>query len=207
MALFHRATLTPTKAELLAAWAPTNAWGPPAGEPLEIIGSYRFDDPQGRVGMETFLFTSGGTLLQAALTYRDEPLDDPRCPLVATMEHSALGTRHVYEGVRDPRYVPMLAGCALTGQGEALGMVELEGRWVIAPTGVRIEGGGWGGGRVAVDGFEIVDEGTTTTLLRNDRFELAFHHRPVAGDRPALGLVATWDGCSGPVVAAEVREL
>ena len=28
MALFHAATLTPTKAELIAAWAPTQPWGP-----------------------------------------------------------------------------------------------------------------------------------------------------------------------------------
>ena len=28
MALFHRATVTPTKAELIAEWAPTQPWGP-----------------------------------------------------------------------------------------------------------------------------------------------------------------------------------
>ena len=31
--------------------------------PIEVIGSYRFDDPDGRVGMETHLVTAGGTLL------------------------------------------------------------------------------------------------------------------------------------------------
>jgi len=78
MALFHRATITPTKAELIADWAPTQAWGPPAGVPIEVVGSYRFDDPDGRVGM---------------------------------------------------------------GQGEALGMAVYEGRWYIAPSNVRIQGG------------------------------------------------------------------
>ena len=207
MALFHRATLTPTKAELLAAWAPTTAWGPPAGGPIEVIGTYRFDDPEGRVGLETFLFTVGGTLFQAGLTYRDEPLPDDVATPVGTMEHSALGTRYVYDGPSDPRYVMMLAGVAMTGQGEALGMVEVEGRWVVAPAAVRIEGGGWGAERVAVDGFEIADAGGSTSVLRNDRFELTLHHRPVPGIRPAMGLVATWEGAAAPVVVAEVREL
>ena len=51
MALFHAATLTPTKSELIAAWAPTQPWGLPAEVPVKVIGSYRFDDPDGRVGM------------------------------------------------------------------------------------------------------------------------------------------------------------
>ena len=82
-----------------------------------MIGSYRFDDPDGRVGMETFLITE--------------------------MQHSVLGTRRVYDGVRDPLFVVMLAGVAMTGQGEALGLARYEGRWYITPSNVRINGGGW----------------------------------------------------------------
>ena len=74
MGVFHRATITPTKHELIAAWAPTRPWGPPAGVPTNVIGSYRFDDPEGRVGMEIHLLDAGGMLLQVPLTYRDEPL-------------------------------------------------------------------------------------------------------------------------------------
>ncbi|CAN5612492.1 hypothetical protein BH18ACT1_BH18ACT1_12580 [soil metagenome] len=29
-------------AELIADWASTQAWGPPAGVPIEVVGSYRF---------------------------------------------------------------------------------------------------------------------------------------------------------------------
>lgn len=29
------------------------------GEPVEVVGSYRFDDPEGRVGLEAHLVTSG----------------------------------------------------------------------------------------------------------------------------------------------------
>ena len=74
MALFHRATITPTKLDLIAEWAPTQAWGPSPTDEVEAVGAYRFDDPDGRVGMETHLVDAGGVLLQVPLTYRDEPL-------------------------------------------------------------------------------------------------------------------------------------
>ena len=51
MALFHLSNITPTKLELIADWAPTQPWGPSISAPIEMIGSYRFDDPDGRVGM------------------------------------------------------------------------------------------------------------------------------------------------------------
>lgn len=56
------------------------------------------------------------------------------------MEHSVLGRRWVYDGLRDPRLVLMLAAVTMTGQGEALGMAEYDGRWYIAPSNVRIQG-------------------------------------------------------------------
>ncbi len=207
MARFHVATLTPTKAELIAAWAPTRPWGPPADVPIDVIGAYRFDDPDGRVGLETHLVSAGDTLLQVPLTYRDAPLDGADDALVGVLEHSVLGTRWVYDGLSDPRLVLMLAGVAMTGQGEALGMAEHEGRWFIAPTTVRIEGGGWGLERVPVDGFEVTREDATCTVLRNDLFELTVHRRPSAGRRPRIGLTATWEGRTTPVVLAEVTEI
>ena len=155
MALFHRATITPTKAELIADWAPTRPWGLSAADAVDVIGSYRFDDPDGRVGMETHLVTAGGALLQVPLTYRDEPLDGAEDALIAEMQHSVLGTRWVYDGLRDPRFVLMLAAVAMTGQGEAIGMAVYDGRWYIAPSNVRIQGGGWTQERVPVDGFEL----------------------------------------------------
>jgi hypothetical protein len=206
MAIFHRATITPTKEELIAAWAPTRPWGPPATDPIDVIGSYRFDDPDGRVGMETHLVRAGGVLLQVPLTYRDEPLDGAEDALITEMEHSVLGTRWVYDGLRDPRLVVMLAAVAMTGQGEALGMALYRDRWYIAPSNVRIQGGGWTQERVAVDGFELDADEATAAALHNDRFELTVFRRPVPGPRPAIGLTATWDGQDEPVVLAEVRE-
>jgi hypothetical protein len=206
MALFHLATITPTKAELIADWVPTRPWGPPADVPIDVIGSYRFDDPDGRVGMETHLVTAGGTLLQVPLTYRDEPLDGAEDALIVEMQHSVLGTRWVYDGLRDPRLVVMLAAVTMTGQGEALGMAVYDGRWYIAPSNVRIQGGGWTQKRVPVDGFEVGHDDSTSIVLRNDRFELTVFRRPVPGPRPAIGLTATWDGQPDPVVLAEVTE-
>jgi hypothetical protein len=206
MAVFHRATIKPTKAELIAQWAPTRPWGPSAGDSVEVIGSYRFDDPDGRVGMETHLVTAEGVLFQVPLTYRDEPLDGAADALITEMQHSVLGTRWVYDGLRDPQFVLMLAGVAMTGQGEALGLVRHRDRWYIAPSNVRISGGGWGQGPVALDGFELESDEGTAAVLRNDRFELTMFRRPVPGPRPAIGLTANWDGQDGEVVVAEVRE-
>jgi hypothetical protein len=205
MALFHRATITPTKDALIADWIPTRPWGPTTDERVEVVGSFRFDDPEGRVGMETHVVSAGG-LFQVPLTYRDEPLDGAEDALITTMEHSALGTRWVYDGLRDPRFVVMLAGVTMTGQGEALGMVEHEGRWYVAPSNVRIEGGGWTQERVPVDGFELASDEPAGSVLRNDRFELTLFRRPVAGPRPAMGLTATWGGHGDAVVLAEIRE-
>jgi hypothetical protein len=206
MAIFHRATITPTKAELIAAWAPTRAWGPSATDPIEVIGSYRFDDPEHRVGMETHLVTAGEVVLQVPLTYRDQPLEGADDALITEMDHSVLGTRWVYDGLRDPRFVVMLAAVAMTGQGEAVGMAVYDGRWYIAPSNVRIQGGGWTKERVPVDGFTLEADDATASVLRNDRFELTLYRRPVPGPRPAIGLTANWDGRSNAVVLAEVEE-
>ena len=175
MAIFHRATITPTKAELIAEWAPSQPWGPAADDPVDVIGSYRFDDPEGRVGMETHLVSAGGTLLQVPLTYRDEPLEGADDALIVEMQHSVLGTRWVYDGLRDPRLVVMLAGVAMTGQGEALGMAVYEGRWYIAPSNVRIQGGGWTQEPVPVDRFD-------DRTRRRDRRPAA--QRPLRAARP-----------------------
>jgi hypothetical protein len=205
MALFHRATITPTKADLIASWAPSRPWGPSERDAIDVIGSYRFDDPDGRVGMETHLVTAGGALFQIPLTYREEPCDAAADAFVTEMEHSVLGTRWVYDGLRDPLFVTMLAGVTMTGQGEALGMAVYEGRWYIAPSNVRIRGGGWTEERVPVDRFELQSDEANASVLHNDRFELTMFRRPVRGPRPTIGLTASWNDHEA-VVLAEVRE-
>lgn len=206
VALFHVATIVPTKHELIAGWVPRQPWAPAADEPIETIGSYRFDDPEGRVGMESFIVAAGDALLHVPMTYRDAPLAGADAALIGEMQHSALGARWVYDGLGDPAYVAMLAAVAMTGQGEALGLAQRDGRWYIAPSNVRIDGGGWGLERVPVDGFAPVREAGARVVLANDRFELVVHRRLQPGPRPPIGLVATWVGHPDPVVLAEVRE-
>ena len=207
MALFHVAKLTPAKAELIADWVPTQKWGPSAGTPVKPIGAFRFDDPTGQVGMETHLVMAGNTLLQVPLTYRDEPLAGADDALIVEMQHSVLGTRWVYDGLRDSQFVMMLAAVAMTGQGEALGMAEQDGRWHIAPSNIRLHGGGWTQERVPVDGFALEEEDDETrSILRNDRFELTVFRHPAPASPPAIGLTATWEDQLNPVLLAEVRD-
>lgn len=205
MALFHRAVITPTKEEVIAGWVPRQPWGPPPDQPVTLIGSYRFDDPDGRVGMECFLARAGDAVLHVPVTYRDEPRAGADDALIGEMHHSALGTRWVYDGLRDPLLVTMLAAVSMTGQGEALGMLMNEGRWYIAPSLVRIQGGGWSLERVPVDGFELLTDDADRSVLRNDHHQLTVFRRPAAGPRPAIGLTATWENVDHPIVLTTVE--
>jgi hypothetical protein len=203
MAILHQATLTPTKPEVLAAWLPTRPWAPGDGD-VEIVGAFRFDDPEGRVGLEVHLVRLGGVLVQAPLSYRDAPLAGAEAHLVTTMHHTALGERWVYDGLADPVFTSMLAAAALCGTGQAVGLVEVEGRSVVVPPAVRLAGGAWTGDRVAVDGFELVEDDAAWAVLRNDALELRVARRPEVGPLTAAGLTATWPGQDEPVVLAQV---
>ena len=93
MALVHKATLAPSKQELVESWLPTRSWG--AGRTVAgKVAEYRFDDPAGEVGVETILWrTDDGAVLQTPLTYRAAPLEGAETYLIGTSEHSVLGHR------------------------------------------------------------------------------------------------------------------
>lgn len=207
MALFHTATLVPSKSDLLAAWVPEEPWCREPAAAVEVLGAFRFDDPAGLTGVETHIVRVGADTYQVPVTYRNDEVAGAEEALVGTIEHSALGTRWVYDGVHDETYVMMLAGVAMTGQGEALGLVEVDGRWIIAPSTVRLTGGGWSGQRVPVDRFEPVGDDGSTTVLRNDRFELRFHRCISAAPRPSMGLTASVAGLGDPLLLASVTDL
>ena len=203
MALYHDATVTPTKTDLLKSWVPTQPWCPPGD--VEVIGAFRFDDPEGSVGMETHLVSCGGTVLHVPLTYRDAPRQSD-AGFITEMHHTALGTRWVYDGLADDRYLVMAAAVTMTGQGEALGMVQYDGTWFIAPAAVRIRGGNWSGGRVSVDNLEPVDSDVAAPRFRNERFELTVHRHAQSTASSPLALTARWAE-NGEVVLAAVSDL
>ncbi|MEA5455057.1 hypothetical protein SPF06_10035 [Sinomonas sp. JGH33] len=119
MAVIHRATLVPTKLELIHPWLARQPWAGGDGE-LSRVGSYRFDDPDGEVGIEGFIVERGGTIFHLVLTYRGAPLAGAEPWLIGTMEHSALGTRWVYDGAGDPAAVAALMRGARGEQEQAV---------------------------------------------------------------------------------------
>ncbi len=119
IAEIHDATLSPTKIEIVRAWLPSQAWfhGDPAE--AEIVGAFRFVDPDGEVGIETQLVRAGDVTYQVPLTYRDAPLAEAAGFLLGTMEHSVLGTRYVYDATGDPVYLAELIRVIREGDTEA----------------------------------------------------------------------------------------
>ncbi|UEJ83215.1 hypothetical protein Bra3105_02485 [Brachybacterium halotolerans subsp. kimchii] len=104
MAIIHRAQLTPSKTEILRDLLASLGWL--EGEDLTVIGAYRFDDPAGQVGIECHLVRTGETVYHLPLTYRSAPIDTfgddgEAAEPVATMEHSVLGTRFVFDALDD----------------------------------------------------------------------------------------------------------
>lgn len=102
--------MTPHFRDFLPPWVARQPWYSGSDvPPLETIGAFRLEDPAGQVGMETQLVTDGAAIYQIPMTYRDAPLagdppdDDPR--LIATAEHSVLGTRWIYDAEADPVWI------------------------------------------------------------------------------------------------------
>lgn len=70
---------------------------------LRSVGFYRLEDSAGQVGIEAHLVHDGQVLYQIPMTYRGAPRDGARAAdLIATAEHSVLGTRWIYDGTTDP---------------------------------------------------------------------------------------------------------
>ena len=152
MALLHQAELVPSKLEVLQTWAPSQTWfvGEP-GAPLVNVSSYRFDDPDGEVGIETLLVRAGdGPLMQVPLTYRGAPLEGGEPWLVGTMQHSVLGPRWVYDGLGDPVALAAFATAALTGAHQAEQWIEIEGVMVQREPTAVVEGSGTSTSRVVL---------------------------------------------------------
>jgi hypothetical protein len=122
MAIVHSsATIRPTKRELLETML---------GGSVEVLGSYRFDDPTGEVGVEAFVVRRRDEIRHVVFTYRGAPLDHDGVRLVSTMEHSELGPRWVYDGTTDPVAVDCFRRAILGEQDAAVSEMWEDGRLV-----------------------------------------------------------------------------
>ena len=196
MAILHQATLSPSKAELLSAYLPhVDGLGVGGHDDLALVGAYRFDDPAGDVGIETHLIaTPDGRVIQMPLTYRAAPLDGAEDWLITTLEHSALGTRWVYDGCGDPVYVSELVRTIIEGDTQ----VELE---VLTPDGtierdntVFVQGSGSDEAAPAITSVVTSRSGTTSTIAEAD-LSVVVHHVLTPGPAPeSPHLAGTWKG-------------
>ncbi|GAB2960373.1 CG0192-related protein [Saccharothrix stipae] len=204
MALIHRATVRPTKLELLAAWLPDRDWHVGPADEVTRVAGYRFDDPAGAVGIETLVVRVGdGAVLQIPLTYRDAPLAGGEEWLVGTTEHSVLGKRWVYDATGDPVYAAVLASVVLGNTGQAEEFVDVEGGQERREPDMTVVGGATGGADVPVVGaIERVVEGDPT-LVVTDTVELAVRRRLDTGATlTGATLTGTWPGQPTPVPLA-----
>jgi hypothetical protein len=213
MALLYHATLTPSKTELLQAWIPRQPWiGGADVTTVETVGAYRFDDPDGEVGMETHLLqTADGQTLQVPVTYRGSPLDGAASSLITTTQHSVLGERWVYDACGDPTYVIALATAILTGGTQAdIDFVTESGpkRWDDATT--HVAGSGSPDSAIPpIMSISFSDEGTTTVIAAG-QLELTVLRvidpdRENGGRGDAQRLVGTWPGRDAPALLALAR--
>lgn len=205
MAHIYDAVLKPGKMELISAWLPQAPWFTgTAPVTVEPVGSFRFDDPEGQVGIETHLVAVGTDVFQVPLTYRGAPLPGADDFLITTMEHSVLGRRWVYDACGDPVYAQALAGAILAAEGQARQCLEKDGAEVELPADVRVTGSGLpdGGELAEGPGRPPADLGIST--LRTGDWQLAVVRMlELEGETaPDPSLTAEWDGQDIPVVLA-----
>jgi len=223
MALLYRAELRPSKLELVEGWAPAEPWfeaGP--GEGFELVGAFRFDDPEGEVGIETLLVRAGGgPVLQVPLTYRGAPLTGGSAALIGTMQHSVLGERWVYDGTGDPAYLTAVATAVLTGGGQAELYVDVDGERVRREPTANVVGSGASGAPVPAlvpaDAVSVRHERRSTVVEAGDLRLVVLRvlategpaARPssepaTAGDPSPATLIGTWSGQPGAELLALV---
>jgi Maltokinase N-terminal cap domain len=210
VALLHQATIIPKKLDALAAWLPGQPWLDGADvSGLIQVGSYRFDDPAGAVGVETLLVrTADERLLQVPLSYRAAPLANAEDALVTTMQHSVLGPRWAYDGCADPVAMRALAAAILTGGHEA--ELELDtgtGLERREPT-VRVVGSGTPPAAVPELAAVAATDGPDGTVVSVGAFVLTVRRRLDRPGPPTTGaqtLYGTWAGTGVPVLLATAR--
>ena len=191
--------------ELLQAWVPGQPWiGGADASSLSKLGSYRFDDPDGEVGIETHLLsTADGQILQVPLTYRGAPLASAGDSLITTMTHTTLGDRWVYDGCHDPVYVHALMAAILTGGREADLFTATASGLVQEPVSTHVQGSG----SLSLTELRELSAPVVTHVETVTRIEaglaLNLLRVPTLGAAPAM-LTGTWPGQMTPLLLATI---
>jgi hypothetical protein len=209
MALLHRAELRPSKVELITAWLPKQPWYSGPDEPgLTRIASFRFDDPDGEVGVETTLLRAAdGPLLQIPMTYRATRLDGADAFLVGTSDHSVLGPRWIYDAVGDPVYAHVLAEAIRTGGTQAEEYVDIDGTPERRDPGMTVQGSGSANAGPAPTITGVLH--SDPTVMRTDAGDLVVLRvvDPAVGIESAeLRLTGIWPGQDDPALLAYLRQ-
>ena len=198
----------PGKLELLQAWVPLQPWtGGADTSTLTRLGSYRFDDPDGEVGMETHLLgTADGQVLQVPLTYRGTPRRSAQDSLITTMTHTTLGDRWIYDACGDPVYATALATTILTGGREADLFLATDAGLVREVVTTHVHGSGsWSAADVPDLTPPVVSHDGTTTRI-DAGVVLTVLRVPTAAEG-ALMLTGTWPGQQIPLLLAAIDGL
>ncbi len=203
MALLHDATLVPSKLDLLTAWLPSQSWFTGDAEVVRVA-AYRFDDPAGDVGVETFLVQAGGEqVFQVPMTYRSAALPEKDDFLLGTTEHSVLGTRWVYDGCADPVWASALATAILTGGAQAEEFLDRNGRLESRAPSATVRGSGEPGTPVPEIVAVTCSDAGAVTVVTAQTVELILARVVGAAVEATQTLSGSWAG-SEPVVLAGV---
>lgn len=200
MAVIHNAELRPSKTEAIGGWLPDQPWsGVEPGAEVVVDGRFRFDDPDGEVGVETYLVHVGdGPVLHVPLTYRGAPLAGATDFLITEMDHSVLGRRWVYDAVGDPVYADVLRRAIATGGHEARLEAAVASDAPPPSLGSAV-GSGSASSSPTVHAVEPTTDGALTTI--GDLVIVRVVGTPLPDGET---LTATWAG-SEPTVVATLR--
>lgn len=204
--LSYRAVMQPSKIELIQAWAPEQPWFAGAAADLALLSAYRFDDPAGEVGIEALLVrTTDGVVLHIPVTYRGAPLAGGDHFLIGTTEHSALGTRWVYDAAGDPVALAAFATAALTGSPQAELFVEVDGVRESRPITAFVAGSGSASAVIAPVEVDFVQLENGVTVVDAGELRVALHRVPgsAAVLADAEHLTGTWTDQAEPLLLAE----
>ncbi len=214
MATIHQVTLTPGKDELVSRGIDRQRWyTSKAHQPrLRRLDSWRLDDPDGEVGIETLVYLDEAadeqTTYEVPLTYRGAPLPGGEAALVGELEHPVLGHRWVYDGPHDPVFARQLLALlrgevqAQHGQLSDTALDEVVGAphpaWThhVTVTRSRVLVGEQSNTSLILD--TVDDEGVARPVIAKVFRVLA------AGDNPDITLQSALAACHCPSVPAAV---